>query len=109
MAPPMTRHAHSMRRLSGAELGTDIDHNGTRTGTQSAGQEGNGPGSTGGRAQGCDLIIRILLLSTVNSAPEYSVSPTNCNSSSHAHAQLGRVTVVPMRPHESRPKLYIVY
>ena len=41
-----------MRRLSGAELGTDTDHNDTRTDTPSARQEGNGPGSTGGRAHG---------------------------------------------------------
>ena len=39
-----------MRRLSGAELGTDTVHNDTRTDTLSDRQEGNGPGSTGGRA-----------------------------------------------------------
>ena len=52
MAPPMTRRAHAMRRLSGAELGTDTDHNDTASDTPSARQEGNGPGSTGGRAHG---------------------------------------------------------
>ena len=51
MAPPVTRRAHSMRHLSGAELGTDTVHNDTRFGTPSDRQEGNGPGSTGGRAQ----------------------------------------------------------
>ena len=51
MAPIMTRRALAMRRLSGAELGTDTDHNDTRTDTLNDRQDGNGPGSTGGRAQ----------------------------------------------------------
>ena len=50
MPPPVTRRAHSMRRLSGAEPGTDTVHNDTRFGTPSDRQEGNGPGSTGGHA-----------------------------------------------------------
>jgi len=51
MAPPVTRRAHSMRRLSGAELGTDTDHNDTRTDTLRDRQDSNGPGSTGDRSQ----------------------------------------------------------
>ena len=56
MAPIVTRRAHAMRRLSGAELGTDTD-NDTRNGTLSAGQEGNGPGSYPIRALAMNIHI----------------------------------------------------
>ena len=59
MAPPVTRRAHSMRRLSGAELGTDIDRNDTRTGTPRDRLDGNGPGSTGGRSHGSPGVQQI--------------------------------------------------
>ena len=51
MAPIVTRRSERIRRLSGAELGTDIDRNDTRTGTPRDRLDGNGPGSTGGRSQ----------------------------------------------------------
>ena len=59
MAPPVTRRAHSMRRLSGAELGTDTDRNDTRTGTPRNSLDGNGPGSTGGRSHGSSGVQQI--------------------------------------------------
>ena len=52
MAPVTRRAPRAVRSLSGAELGIDTD-NGMRYGTTQStpGEEGNGPGSTGGRAQ----------------------------------------------------------
>ena len=51
---PLTRRARAVCSLSGAELGIDTGTgNDMRNGTtRSTREEGNGPGSTGGRAHG---------------------------------------------------------
>ena len=51
MAPPVTRRAHEMRRLSGAGLGIDTDSEVRVYDILDADADSNGPGSTWGRTQ----------------------------------------------------------